>query len=227
MRFVLTNDDGIEARGLALLAELAAERGTVHVVAPETEQSGVGHRVSPHVPLRCQARDGQRYAVAGTPADCVRVALRGLALSADWVLSGLNHGGNLGIDLLMSGTVAGAREAAALGCQAIAVSQVLSRAHRPDPPRIRRNLSRVLDTLLARPLRPGHFYNVNLPFASDEEDPEIVFCLPDPSPHDVRYRRDGEEFHYEGVFLDRPRVEGFDISVAFSGKIAVSELHLV
>lgn len=226
MRFVLTNDDGIEAKGLALLADLAAELGRVTVVAPDCEQSGVGHRVNTRDPLRHGSLAEGRVSVCGTPADCTRVALRGLGLEADWVLSGLNHGGNLGVDLFMSGTVAGAREAAVLGTPAIALSQVLRVGFRPDPDHMRRNLRRVLDVLFARTLTPGSFYNVNFPADPVSDEPEIVFCDPDPSPHDVRYRREGDDFHYEGAFLDRPRRPGLDVDVAFGGRIAVSELRL-
>lgn len=227
MHFVLTNDDGIEALGLELLAELAAERGRVTVVAPEQEQSGVGHRVNTRTPLRHGAKGEGRFAVCGTPADCTRVALRGLELSPDWVLSGLNHGGNLGIDLWMSGTVAGAREAAVLGRRAIALSQILKAGVQFDLARIKHNVRRVLSLLLERSLPVGHFYNVNLPAEPEGDEPEIVFCDPDPSPHDVRYRREGETFHYEGAFLSRPRLAGHDVDVAFGGRIAVSELRLL
>ena len=100
MRLLLTNDDGIEAVGLNLLADVCGGLpGTsqVSVVAPLEEQSGVGHRVNTRGSLRYQDRGQGRYALGGTPADCTRVALRGLCLEADWVLSGLNHGGNLGV----------------------------------------------------------------------------------------------------------------------------------
>lgn len=227
MKFLLTNDDGIDAVGLKLLASVCAELGEVAVVAPAEEQSGVGHRVITRGPLKLESRPERCYALAGTPADCTRVALRALAIEADWVLSGLNHGGNLGVDIHMSGTVAGAREGAILGVPAIAISQVLNARHPVDPERARRTTERVLRTLLARPLQPGQLYNVNLPFAPESEEPELVWCSPDPSPHDVRYRPVEEGFHYAGVFLDRPRKPGFDVDVVFAGKIAVSVLTVV
>src|SRR5262245_11454883 len=131
MKILLTNDDGIDAVGLGLLADVCAGLGEVTVVAPLDEQSGVGHRVQTRGALAIDERActglgaARRFALSGTPADCARVGLRALAVEADWVLSGLNHGGNLGVDIHMSGTVAGAREGAILGCQAIAISQVL------------------------------------------------------------------------------------------------------
>ena len=187
MKLFLTNDDGIDAMGLSLLAEVCAELGEVTVVAPHEEQSGVGHRVHTRGALRLDERASARYALAGTPADCTRIGLRALGVHADWVLSGLNHGGNLGVDIHMSGTVAGAREGAILGCQAIAISQVLSAKYPPAPDQIRAMTTRVVRELTSRPLSPGQLYNVNLPFAPESEQPEVVLCGPDPSPHDVRY----------------------------------------
>jgi 5'-nucleotidase len=230
MRLLLTNDDGIDALGLGLLAELCQELpevGELVVVAPKEEQSGVGHRVHTRGVLACQERAAGRFALGGTPADCVRVGLRGLALEADWVLSGLNHGGNLGVDIHMSGTVAGAREGAILGRQAIAISQVLHMQHPPLLERMRGITRGVLRTLLARPLPAGQFYNVNLPFAPESDEPELVFCEPDPSPHDVRYRADEGGFAYCGTFLARPRLADRDVAAVFAGKVSVSVLSTI
>jgi 5'-nucleotidase len=227
MKLLLTNDDGIDAAGLALLAEVCKHHGEVTVVAPKDEQSGVGHRVHTREHLHLDERAPQRFALAGTPADCIRVAMRGLSVAPDWVISGLNHGGNLGVDIHMSGTVAGAREAAILGARAIAISQVLSAKHPPNPERVRRMTAYVVAALMARPLPGGRLYNVNLPFFSASDEPELVYCEPDPSPHDVRYTETDGSYRYAGVFLDRPRVSGRDVEVVFSGRIAVSELPIV
>jgi 5'-nucleotidase len=230
MRVLLTNDDGIDAIGLNLLSEACGSLEAidqVSVVAPLQEQSGVGHRVHTRGSLRCEPRGPDRFALAGTPADCTRVALRGLGLAADWVISGLNHGGNLGVDIHMSGTVAGAREGAILGCQAIAISQVLNIKHPPSHERMRSTVVRVLTSLFERPLPAGQLYNVNLPFAPESELPEIVYCAPDPSPHDVRYAAEDGAFSYCGVFLNRPRLADRDVAVVFGGKIAVSVLSIV
>jgi 5'-nucleotidase len=226
MRFLLTNDDGIEAKGLRLLADVCAALGEVTVVAPDSEQSGVGHRVNTRDPLKL-SRDERGYALSGTPADCTRVGMRALDSKADWVISGLNHGGNMGVDVNMSGTVAGAREGAILGAQAIAISQVLSVRHPPDIVRMRATTERVLRQLIARPLPQGQLYNVNLPFAPESGEPEIVFCEPDPSPHDVRFDAIEGGYQYSGVFLNRPRQKGLDVDVVFAGKIAVSVLTIV
>lgn len=227
MQLLLTNDDGYGALGLNLLAEVCAEHGAVTILAPDQEQSGVGHRVNTRGALRFVQHAERRFTLAGTPADCARIAVRGLGLRPDWLLSGLNHGGNLGVDIHMSGTVAAAREAAILGVPAIAISQVLNLRHPFQQERVQRLTGRVIRALLARPLAPGQLYNVNLPFAPESDEPEIVFCPPDPSPHDVRYERAGDDFNYSGVFLDRPRVAGSDVSTVIAGKIAVSVLSIV
>jgi 5'-nucleotidase len=227
MRFLLTNDDGIDAKGLALLAEVSAQHGEVTVLAPLAEQSGVGHRVNTRGCLAIEDRGNARYALAGTPADCTRVGMMGLKLEVDWVLSGLNHGGNLGVDIPMSGTVAAAREGAILGRQAIAISQIISMKYPPDRERIKRLTARVIAELLQKPLAEGKFYNVNLPFAPESDEPELVYCPPDPSPHDVRYLQSDEGYTYAGVFLDRPRKPGCDVDVAFQGKVTISVLSVV
>ncbi len=115
MRFILTNDDGIDAEGLAALAQAAATLGPAVWVAPDSHHSGR--------PIRLSRRDEFRWAIDGTPADCVRVALAHVAPDADWVLSGANHGGNLGADVFHSGTVAAVREAALHGKPGVALSQ--------------------------------------------------------------------------------------------------------
>jgi 5'-nucleotidase len=227
MRFLLTNDDGFGALGLNLLAQVCANHGEVTIIAPDQEQSGVGHRVSTRAALLCSERDARCFALAGTPADCVRVGIKGLGLTPDWVISGLNHGGNMGVDVHMSGTVAGAREGAIFGCPAIAISQVIHKQYPFRQEAVQALTARVVAELTARPLDPGQLYNVNLPFAPESDEPEIVFCLPDPSPHDVRYTREGDEFSYAGVFLNRSQLPGRDVSVVFAGKVAVSVLTIV
>src|SRR6266581_219088 len=109
MNLLLTNDDGIDAAGLAALRAAAEALGRPLVVAPAECHSGGGHCVTTHGPIHVRRRDQESYVIAGTPADCVRVALDRLAPGIDLVLSGINHGGNLGADLYMSGTAAAVR----------------------------------------------------------------------------------------------------------------------
>src|SRR5438552_11865483 len=106
MKFLLTNDDGIAAAGLDALSRAVATLGETIWVAPHAHLSGCSHRVTTEQPLRAKQTAPGRWAIEGTPADCVRVGLAHLASQADWVLSGVNHGGNLGADVHISGTVA-------------------------------------------------------------------------------------------------------------------------
>src|SRR5687767_2121588 len=96
MKLLLTNDDGIEAAGLEALRNAAANLGESIVVAPAGPQSGVSHRVTWHDGVRIEPRGDNRYAIHGTPADCVRLGLLKVVPDAKWILSGINHGANLG-----------------------------------------------------------------------------------------------------------------------------------
>jgi 5'-nucleotidase len=122
---VLTNDDGIHAPGLAALEKALAELGDVYVVAPEREQSTCGHALTLHRPLRPHRLGERRFAVNGTPADCVNLAVLGfLPTPPVLIVSGINHGANLGDDVTYSGTIAAAMEGTILGVPSVAVSLV-------------------------------------------------------------------------------------------------------
>lgn len=123
MRLLLSNDDGILARGLAALERAAEPLGEVYVVAPDREQSATSHSLTMHHPLRPVQISERRWQVDGTPTDCVMLAMEALLPERpDFVLSGVNHGPNMGEDVLYSGTVAAAMEGLALGVPAIAFS---------------------------------------------------------------------------------------------------------
>lgn len=226
MRLIVTNDDGVDAPGLATLAAVASELGDVVTVAPVGAQSGVGHQLTTHAPIRVDARRPDRFAVAGTPADCTRLALTELAADAEWLLSGINAGGNLGADVYTSGTVAATREAALLGRRAIAVSHYIGRGRVIDWTLAAERLRPVLRLLFSRPLDAGHFWNVNLPHRLDTQTPSIVFCGLDTRPLEVRYRRDGAHFVYVGDYHTRPRQPGRDVDVCMAGDIAVTKVTL-
>jgi 5'-nucleotidase len=122
---VLTNDDGIHAPGLAALEKALAELGDVYVVAPEREQSACGHALTLHRPLRALKMGERRFAVNGTPSDCANMAVLGfLPETPVLIVSGINHGANLGDDVTYSGTVSAAMEGTILGVPSIAVSLV-------------------------------------------------------------------------------------------------------
>ncbi len=127
MNILITNDDGIHAEGLLALKTALSKVGRVHVVAPDRPRSACGHSITLHKPLRAdrvRLRDGSTaYASNGTPSDCVSLAMLGLIeANVDLVVSGINHGPNLGWDLTYSGTVSAAMEGAIAGAQAFAIS---------------------------------------------------------------------------------------------------------
>ncbi len=225
-RILLTNDDGWDAPGLAALKELASEFGEVHVLAPLEPHSYAGHRVTTDVPLRLTETGPRQWALSGTPADCVRVALMELVPGIDWVLAGINRGGNLGADLFTSGTVAAAREAALLGKPAIAVSQFIRKGIPLDWDRSRELARPLLARLMPNGSARGHYWNINLPHLVDGESAETVACDPDNLPLDVRYRREGETFHYSGSYPLRQRTPGKDVDLCFGGSITISRLSL-
>lgn len=235
---VISNDDGIDAPGLAALLDVLRELIDTIVVAPEGAQSGVGHTVSDGAPIRVEQRDEQHFAVGGTPADCARLALSSTGLLPEpwhgarkeralWLIAGINHGANLGVDTYISGTVAAAREAAIHGFPALAISQYVGRHRSLDWARCTARARPVIEQLIAHPPAPGSFWNVNLPHPGDDAVRcEIVHCPADPSPHPVRYERARGHFEYTGDYHNRPRRPDHDVDVCFGGRIAVSELRL-
>jgi 5'-nucleotidase len=123
MNILISNDDGILARGLAVLGEVCAALGQVTVVAPDREQSGTSHSLTLHRPLRVTRRPDGTLQVDGTPTDCVLLAIGALMPDKpDFVISGINHGQNMGEDVFYSGTVAAAMEGLVAGIPSIAIS---------------------------------------------------------------------------------------------------------
>ncbi len=175
MRILITNDDGIDAPGLAIL-EAAARTLTddVWTVAPATEQSGQASAITLADPLRVSHLSGQRYAVSGTPADCVTMALSVVMDRApDLVLSGVNQGFNIADDMPYSGTVGAALHAASCGIRAFAFSQAYNRLGQEKEVDIwtaaRKHCAPTIKTLLATTPERGVVLNVNFPPCSAAE----------------------------------------------------------
>jgi 5'-nucleotidase len=169
---LITNDDGIHAEGLRYLRMAAEKLGRVSIVAPEAEQSAVGHSITLYDPIKALevTKDGgfYGYGISGTPADSVKLALHTLLpRPPDLVISGINNGANLGINVLYSGTVSAATEAAILGVPSMAVSL----AQKKDPPFqwALVHIERVARWILANGLPPGVALNVNIPAIPPDE----------------------------------------------------------
>lgn len=232
MRILLTNDDGWDAPGLATLAEAVAVFGEVIIVAPDRHLSGCSHQTTTDRSLELtEVRPGVHH-LNGTPADCVRVALGAMELKVDWVLSGINDGGNMGVDVFISGTVAAAREAALMGVPALAISQY---RRRPtiDWKRTQLWASQTLEPILTRDthLNAGEFWNINLPDPMDEREPQVKDSLLEPQQLDIDFRAvPGEEgkvnYVFCGKYHDRRRGNETDVDVCFNGDIAVTRVAL-
>jgi len=230
---LLTNDDGIEAEGLAALEAAARERcDRVVVVAPAEPHSGCGHRVTVDRAVQLEEVGKDRYRVEGTPADCIRLAVATLNLpSPVWVLSGINAGGNLGVDIHHSGTVAAAREAALHRWPAIALSQYHHRGKPIDWQVAAAWVEAVLNSVeAAEPLAGGEFFNVNFPQVLEPKadyPPEIVWCPIDPSPLPLDFASSSDGWQYRGCYQERPRQPGSDVAICFGGQIALSRGRVV
>ncbi|HEV3204986.1 MAG TPA: 5'/3'-nucleotidase SurE [Gemmataceae bacterium] len=227
MKLLVTNDDGIDAPGLKALLSAAQQLGEPVVVAPVDAQSGCSHRVTTDGLIRIERRLSLGFAVGGTPADCVRVALHHCVPDTAWVLAGINAGGNLGADVYHSGTVAAVREAVLHGRPGIALSQYRKKGLPFDWERATNWAIPLLQDLLHRPWTPGTFWNINLPHLEPGAgEPEVVFCRLDPMPLPLGFREEAEGFHYESNYHERRREKGADVDVCFSGNIAVTEMRL-
>jgi len=165
MRILLTNDDGINAPGMAVLERIAgALSDDVWVCAPAEENSGAGHSLTLHMPVRLQQHGRQRFAVTGTPTDAVNLALRKLFPDhrPDLVISGINGGENLADDITYSGTISAAMEGALAGIPAIALSQSMREAG-PGFAAAEGWAARVLAPLIDGPRARRSLVNVNFP----------------------------------------------------------------
>jgi len=223
---VLTNDDGIDAPGIAALQRALAGWQTA-VVAPQGPMSGCSHQLNRGGPLKFGGRGHHRYAVDGTPADCTRVALSYLYPEASWVISGINAGGNLGADIYVSGTVAAVREATLLRVPGIAISHFIRKGRAIDWDAATHLAADVLATLLAQPPQPGWFWNVNLPhLAPDDPPPQLVHCSVCTQPLPTEFRVEGGQFYYTGEYGQRQGDQGSDVETCFAGQVAITQIRL-
>lgn len=168
MKILVSNDDGVHAPGLWMLANALAEIAEVTVVAPDRNRSGASNSLTLQNPLRVKRLDNGFMSVEGTPTDCVHLALTGDLLSAkpDMIVAGINAGANLGDDVFYSGTVAAAMEGCFLGLPAIAFSAVLASGHHVEPPvyaLAAEIAKKIVLRLQANPLPAKTMLNVNIP----------------------------------------------------------------
>ena len=236
MRILITNDDGIRAPGLRALVDAVRPLGEVKVVAPDSERSCCAHALTMRDPLRARAFewDGcEAFEVNGFPADCVNVALTiGFPEGCDLVLSGINNGPNLGFDVTYSGTVGGAMEGTVNGVRSISVSVANLAAEeslRYDV--AARWLAEHLEALVAAPLGPLTFLNVNVPNVPDEAlRGHRVTAMGRRVYQDRVERRDdpwGRAYYWQGgVAVLRDHAPGSDVAAVAEGFVSVTPITL-
>ncbi|MFK8114042.1 MAG: 5'/3'-nucleotidase SurE [Rubripirellula sp.] len=233
MRILLTNDDGVYAPGLAALEQQLRHLGEVVVIAPATEQSGVGHSITFLTPLVCKSihRDGRHWAwaVEGSPADCVKLAIAELLRDdpVDLVVSGINNGLNAGINVLYSGTVAAAIEGAFFGVTSVAVSLEYSEdSDFQSAAVIARN---VIGGLLHQPESKGKLFNLNVPTAATEAPKDLKIVPMGLAQYGRSYekRQDpGGRDYYWALWSEpeRPPTESADITELRKGNVTLTPL---
>jgi 5'-nucleotidase len=235
MRILLANDDGINSTGFSVLEKIARElTDDVWVCAPETEQSAVSHSLTIHRPLRLRQIEEKRFAVDGTPTDCVLLAVNRVMKDKrpDLVMSGVNHGRNIAEDVTYSGTIAAAMEATLLGIRAIAFSQQFADGRRPDWETAAKWGAEVARKAIAATWPKHVLVNINFP-AVDPDAVKGVAVVP----HGIRKIGDvleeridprGRTYFWIGTSRTEEAVQGDETDVAAlrEGHITVTPLHL-
>jgi 5'-nucleotidase len=239
MRILITNDDGIHAPGLVALEKIArALSDDVIVIAPETDQSGVSHSLSLSAPLRLREIGQGRFAVSGTPTDCVIMGVQHVLRDRrpDLVLSGVNRGQNIAEDVTYSGTIAGAMEGTLLGIPSVALSQAhgigvqgvglrwtCAETHAPA----------IIRKLLAHGFGRGMLFNINFPDCEPEDVSGVAVTVQGRRDQaalmDVVERQDFRGYPYYWLAFRREKpspVEGTDLWAMFEKRISVTPIKL-
>lgn len=239
MRVLVTNDDGIHAPGLAVLERIANEiADEVWVLAPETEQSGASHSLTLARPIRIRKADERRYAIDGTPTDCVMMGVRQIMADhpPDLILSGVNRGSNIAEDVTYSGTIAAAMEGTVLGIPSIALSQAYGFggstrdnilwgcAEHHGPPLIKK--------LLKQGWPERILVNINFPDRRFDEIEGIELTIQGQRDQanamiDARVDARGNDYYWLGFSgqLSNPD-RGTDLFAIYNGYVSVTPLHL-
>lgn len=233
MKLLIANDDGVYAAGIAALANSLKTEHQVVICAPAAERSGASHSITFMVPLVAEpvtlaaCPDVRAYSIAGTPADCVRLGYSNLEPDIDMVISGINHGSNVGRDVLYSGTVSAAMEAAAQGIPALAVSidarfpQHLEAAARAAV--------QAVNLLQKQPLPPGYILNLNVPDLPEKELKGIRTArlghMADRRPYERRVDPYGRTYYWIPGHKGSPQPQpGTDVALMKAGYITLTPL---
>lgn len=236
MRILLTNDDGVNARGLVSLEKIAREfTDDVWIVAPETDQSGVAHSLTLSHPMRVRKIADKHFAVNGTPTDCVIMGVRELMdTPPDLILSGVNSGQNIADDVTYSGTVAGAIEGTALGIKSIALSQAYDFAEGVRHVKwenVEAHGASVISKVMDETFPPKTLININFPNCTPDEVEGVSVTNQGTFTHGLfmEKRHDGRGFPYYWLKFGRDvpdQREGTDIMCLRENRISVTPLKL-
>ena len=233
MKILVTNDDGIDSAGIAALKNSLSEIAEVTVVAPRQEQSAVGHGITMQIPLRVQEYyiDGTffGYAVDGTPADCVKMGMRNIMKEdPDLVVSGINHGSNTAINIIYSGTVSGAREAAIMDVPSISISVT---NHRVKDFSYAGEIAKMLALKInEHGLELGTLLNVNVPDIPEDEIAGILVTKQGKSKWDDIYEKRvdpyGRDYYWlTGSMMEVDKELEFDQVAIKNNYVAVTPIH--
>lgn len=234
IKILITNDDGIHAEGLLALKSAMEVLGDVYVVAPDRQRSACGHSITLSRPLRlnrARLHDGSHgFACDGTPSDCVSLGLMDVVPGqADLVVSGINHGPNLGWDLTYSGTVSAAMEAAIMGIPAIAIS-IASHVEKIDYTFAAKFAAYLGGKMLESPLPPDMLLNVNVPHLPEEEIKGIEVTCQGKRRYvgSVEKRTDpmGRAYYWLGGEVVDELENGTDVNAIAQNKVSVTPVHL-
>lgn len=229
MHILVTNDDGIQAPGIRALAAALRALGKVTVVAPDRERSATGHAITVHSPLRVRRiadyPADEAYSLDGTPADCVKIAVEALPLDKfDLVISGINRGPNLGTDVLYSGTVSAAVEAAILGLPAIAIS--LADFRDAGFESAAQFAVKIAHEWRSQDLPPDTLLNVNWPRA--EAKGVVVTTLGRrryANTFEKRQDPSGRDYFWMGGDVDQDETPDTDVWAIASGYASITPIH--
>ncbi|MDP4175119.1 MAG: 5'/3'-nucleotidase SurE [Bacteroidota bacterium] len=235
MRILVSNDDGIDSPGIQALVKALSEIAEVTVVAPHAEQSAAGHSITMQVPLRISKyyKDGEffGYAINGTPADCVKIGIRNIMKSLpDIVVSGINHGSNTAINIIYSGTVSAAREAAIMDVPSIAISITNTAAKNFDfAGKVAQKICKLV-VKKEEDLPKGTLLNVNIPDVPIEEIKGFLLTKQGKSKWDDLYeeRKDPQGRNYywlKGDLVEVDRELDTDQAAVRNKYVSVTPIH--
>lgn len=227
MKILVTNDDGIDAPGIHALEHALQQAGHETItIAPLHQHSECSHQINTHKKLKLEPLGKNRFSLNGSPADCVRIALYTQPDNIDLVCSGINQGGNMGVDVYYSGTIAAAREALIHGKPAIAFSNYFKRSEGIAWEHATQLVGSKFNEL-SKNLRLDHIININLPWdLKNWQHLQWKESHLEPSPLQLAFEEHEDGFTYSGVYPERTRQLGSDVDTCFSGHVSITKVPL-